>query len=153
MPEDSQIEAIGYVADVVALRTTEKGQLEVLLVKRRWEPFANLWALPGGHVDHGETARTAAARELAEETGVRINEGELLEIRVYDEPDRDPRGRYVSVVFLVFLDPMVPLTAGDDAAEAEWQPVPVTEESLAFDHHTILTDTISPLRRCQRGPA
>lgn len=43
---------------------------EVLLVKRRNEPDAGLWGYPGGHVDLGETALEAAARELQEETGV-----------------------------------------------------------------------------------
>lgn len=43
---------------------------QVLLVKRRNEPGAGLWGFPGGHVDLGETALEAAARELLEETGV-----------------------------------------------------------------------------------
>lgn len=42
----------------------------VLLVKRRNEPDAGLWGFPGGHVDFGETAMEAAARELREETGI-----------------------------------------------------------------------------------
>ncbi len=42
----------------------------VLLVKRKNEPDAGLWGFPGGHVDLGETALDAAARELREETGV-----------------------------------------------------------------------------------
>ena len=42
----------------------------VLLVKRRNEPNANTWGFPGGHVELGETALAAAARELAEETSV-----------------------------------------------------------------------------------
>lgn len=42
----------------------------VLLVRRRKAPDAGLWGFPGGHVEAGETALAAAARELAEETGV-----------------------------------------------------------------------------------
>ncbi len=48
-------------------------QGKVLLVKRRNEPNANTWGFPGGHVELGETALAAAARELAEETGVIAN--------------------------------------------------------------------------------
>ncbi|MEP6266931.1 MAG: NUDIX hydrolase [Paracoccaceae bacterium] len=43
---------------------------QFLLVKRRNEPDAGLWGFPGGHVELGETAMEAAARELREETGV-----------------------------------------------------------------------------------
>ncbi|RNF36200.1 NUDIX hydrolase [Paracoccus methylarcula] len=54
---------------LAALAVTLRGD-EVLLVRRRNPPDAGLWGFPGGHVDPGETALAAAARELAEETGV-----------------------------------------------------------------------------------
>ncbi|KJZ19224.1 NUDIX hydrolase [Loktanella sp. S4079] len=43
---------------------------QVLLARRKNEPDAGLWGFPGGHVDFGETALDAAARELREETSV-----------------------------------------------------------------------------------
>jgi 8-oxo-dGTP diphosphatase len=66
-------ETIKYTADVVV--TTTDGY--VLLIKRGWDPFAGMWALPGGHVDRGETSRAAGARELAEEAGVYASLDEL----------------------------------------------------------------------------
>ena len=50
--------------------TLDQGRNHVLLVQRRNPPDAGLWGFPGGHVEAGETALCAAARELAEETGV-----------------------------------------------------------------------------------
>ncbi len=50
----------------------------VLLVKRRYEPYAGLWALPGGHVEPGETTEDAVKREVHEETGIT-----LLDPRLY----------------------------------------------------------------------
>ena len=79
---------------------------EVLLVQRAYEPFAGEWALPGGFVEQGERALDAAPRELAEETGLRVGELELL--GVYDTPGRDPRGWSVSVVYLVALPAETP---------------------------------------------
>lgn len=136
--EHEQMETIRYTADVVLLHASSEGELQVLLIQRRWDPYAGLWALPGGHVDRGETARHAAVRELAEETGIHVAETSLVEIGVFDEPGRDPRGRYVTVAYAAVLDQAVTPTAGDDAARAEWKPATLTVEELAFDHHAIL---------------
>lgn len=145
MFEDSQHESIRYTADVVVLHTGDDGELRVLLIQRRWDPYARRQALPGGHVNRGETARQAGARELAEETGIRVAEEDLVEIGVYDAPGRDPRGRYVSVAFLVVLelDRAATPAAGDDATHAQWQVVTLTPAELAFDHHVILADAVS----------
>jgi 8-oxo-dGTP pyrophosphatase MutT (NUDIX family) len=78
--------------ELVVLRAGADGQLQVLLIQRRWDPYAGCWVLPGGHVDPGETARQAGVRELAEETGIQLAADELVEIGTFDEPDRDPRG-------------------------------------------------------------
>ncbi|MET8704198.1 NUDIX hydrolase [Kitasatospora sp. NPDC004723] len=126
-------ESIRYTADVVAL--TPDGR--VLLIERGKPPFASAWALPGGHVDPGETSRNAAARELEEETGVRVAAADLLQLGAWDEPGRDPRGRYVTVAYLAVVPADTPATAGDDARTARWWPWNQLPE-LAFDHAAIL---------------
>ncbi|MFF2123463.1 NUDIX domain-containing protein [Kitasatospora sp. NPDC058184] len=128
------VESIRYTADVVA--TTPDGR--VLLIERGWPPFEGAWALPGGHVDPGETSRDAAARELAEETGVRVDTADLLQLGVWDAPGRDPRGRYVTVAYLAVVPDGTPTAAGDDARTARWWPVDGLPEQLAFDHAAIL---------------
>ncbi|WP_405426353.1 NUDIX domain-containing protein [Streptomyces erythrochromogenes] len=127
------IETIRYTADVVV--TTTDGH--VLLIERGWAPFQGQWALPGGHVDPGETSRAAAARELAEEAGLYAAPGELTQLGVWDEPDRDPRGRYITVAYHMEVIPGTPIEAGDDATNARWWPLDGLPE-LAFDHADIL---------------
>ncbi|MFE2174407.1 NUDIX domain-containing protein [Kitasatospora sp. NPDC059462] len=127
-------ESIRYTADVVAI--AQDGR--VLLIERGWPPFAGAWALPGGHVDPGETSRNAAARELAEETGVRVDAADLLQLGVWDEPGRDPRGRYVTAAYLAVVPASTPAAAGDDARTARWWPWNELPELLAFDHAAIL---------------
>lgn len=131
--ETETFETIRYTADVVV--TTTDGY--VLLIERGWDPHKGQWALPGGHVDPGETSREAAARELAEEAGVYAAPGELTQIGVFDKPDRDPRGRYVTVAYHLTVLPGTTIEAGDDAVRAEWWPLSDLPD-LAFDHADIL---------------
>ncbi|MFK0290081.1 NUDIX domain-containing protein [Streptomyces sp. NPDC090442] len=125
-------ETIRYTADVVVVSAGR-----VLLIERGWDPYEGHWALPGGHVDPGETSRAAAARELAEETGVHVAAADLRQIGVWDQPDRDPRGRYVTAAYLAVVPAGTPIAAGDDARSARWWPLNDLPP-LAFDHADIL---------------
>ena len=110
---------------------------KILLIKRGQDPFKGLWALPGGFVETHERVKTAAARELKEETSLDLSEDELEFIDFFDDPDRDPRGRLISFAHGVALNDHANVKAGDDAGEAEWfnwEEIP----DLAFDHHDIL---------------
>jgi len=117
---------------------------KVLLVKRGVEPFKGKWALPGGRVECGERVEDAALRELKEETGI---EGELVTlISVYSDPNRDPRGHYVSVAFLAVPKGSAEPKAATDAAEAKWFPLSeIPWNDLAFDHAQIIKDALKML--------
>ncbi len=114
----------------------------VLLVRRARPPFQGAWALPGGFVDPGERVALAAPRELAEETGVRLESERLRLLGVYDTPGRDPRGWTVSVVYLAQLESERPAGGADDAAEARWFDADELPP-LAFDHAAVLADALS----------
>lgn len=107
---------------------------KVLLIERRNEPFG--WALPGGFVDFGESVEEALAREVLEETALRVVEAR--QFHVYSQPGRDPRGIHVaSVVFAAQAEGEA--LGGDDAKRAAffgWDELP----PLAFDHAQILED-------------
>jgi 8-oxo-dGTP diphosphatase len=142
---ETATESAQLTADVVLLATGPRGLPHVLLIRRRWDPFEGRWALPGGYVDPGEHTHDAAARELAEETGVRVSITPRDLTGVYADPGRDPRGRFVTFVYSVrFAGPLEQVTAGDDAAQARWWPLDVALQTghgrLAFDHHRILVN-------------
>ncbi|WP_163548348.1 NUDIX domain-containing protein [Candidatus Frankia nodulisporulans] len=141
MTDIETIEMARLTADVIALAVHD-GTLHVLLIRRRRDPFAGMWAFPGGHVDPGETVDAAARRELAEETGMTV--GDLTPVGVYTAPGRDPRGRYVTAVFTSHVDGMPTPTAADDADAARWVPVDeALADGLAFDHTQILRDAVT----------
>lgn len=140
-------DGVSLTSDVVLLaRHPDTGQWHVLLIERRWYPFAGRYALPGGYVERTETPRRAATRELAEETGIQLDDDTLTEVGTYADPARDPRGRVVSVAYCAQVPYPLTATAGDDAASAAWMPASIALDApLAFDHHAILRAALARL--------
>lgn len=118
--------------------------LQVLLIKRGIEPFHGAWALPGGFVRMDEDLECAARRELEEETSLR--DVFLEQLYTFGTPDRDPRGRVVSVAWYALVRPDQHPAKGDsDASEAAWFLVDALPD-LAFDHESILAVALERLR-------
>lgn len=91
----------------------------VLLIKRRNHPSIGWWALPGGFVEFREDLDTAAARELAEETGLTGIVEEQM--KTYGAVGRDPRTRIITTAYIALVpDDSVKEKAGDDAKDAGW---------------------------------
>lgn len=122
----------------------EERELRVMLIERGSEPFKGRWAIPGGFVHRNETLEEAAARELAEETG--LKKVFLEQLYTFGEPKRDPRERVLSVAYFALCklsDHSV--QAATDAAAAAWFPVS-DPPRLAFDHDRILDVALERLR-------
>jgi 8-oxo-dGTP diphosphatase len=144
----------GVVAPVavtvdLAIFTVRDAELHVLLIERGKEPFLGASALPGGYVRYGETLEQAARRELSEETGVEGDDLHLEQVRAYGDPERDPRGRVITVAYLALGADLPAPRAGTDAQLAEW--VTVTDalerrKQLAFDHAAILSEALERAR-------
>lgn len=111
----------------------------ILLIKRKFEPFKDHFALPGGFVDLNETVEAACLRELQEETNLKLKKENLKLVGVYSKPGRDPRGNTASVAFYAELNENVEIKAGDDAAAVQFVKV-WKEKKLAFDHKLIIED-------------
>lgn len=107
----------------------------ILLIQRGNQPFKDSWALPGGFVEMEEELDVACARELNEETG--ITGVQLKQFATFGSPDRDPRGRTISIVFWAVVNTRIEPKSGDDAKNAKWflfDELP----PLAFDHREII---------------
>ena len=112
---------------------------KIVLIRRGKPPFEGSHALPGGFVEYGETVEDAVVREILEETGLRTRVRRL--IGVYSDPQRDPRGHTISVVFELEVVGGE-MKGGDDALEAK---AFKTDDlpTLAFDHEKILKDYLA----------
>ena len=150
----------GYTSDIVIftlltnMLDNTKRDLHVLLVKRKDYPGKGKWALPGGFVEHGESALNGAYRELVEETG--IDDVYLKHFGVYDEFGRDPRGNqwvitnaHYAIVPERYLEHRV---AGSDAEEVRL--IAVSElDNLPFafrDHRKIIEDALNCVKKDMR---
>lgn len=151
MTEDEcwQPPTVLLTVDLVIL-TLRRARLHVLLIDRGVDPYRGYAALPGGFLrDAAEDIEEAARRELAEEVGISAEGLHLEQLGVYGDPGRDPRGRVVSVAFLVISPGLPEPVAGTDAAGARWTPaddVLVSAFPLAFDHRRIVADGVERAR-------
>ena len=108
----------------------------LVTIRRLYPPFRGRLALPGGFVEYGERVEDAVVREFEEETGLRTRVKRLL--GVYSDPERDPRGQTISVVFV--LDRRGGrLKSGSDASSVELVD-PESVDEMAFDHAEIVRD-------------
>jgi 8-oxo-dGTP diphosphatase len=145
--DPSEFPAFAVTVDVVVL-TMAKGRLQVLLVQRGIDPFAGMWAIPGGFKRPDETLDEAARRELHEETGV-DGSALLRQFGAYGDPGRDPRMNVVTVAYVAVIRDIGTPAASTDAAAAALIPVDEVvsgEVELAFDHTTILGDAVDRVR-------
>ena len=108
----------------------------IVLIKRKNEPFKGYYALPGGIVEYGEKVEDAAVREVKEETGLECRVKKL--VGVYSDPNRDPRGHFVSICFLMEV------IGGELKASSDAEDVKVFKlgdlPKLAFDHEKMIKD-------------
>ena len=132
--------------DLVVL-TVRSDTLYVLVRDRGSAPFAGRSALPGGFVAESEDLPTAAFRKLSNATGLPRDTTHLEQLASYGAPDRDPRGRVVTIAYLALLPWAAIPPAG--VRDARWRPAPellADPRTLAFDHHRILSDGVERAR-------
>ncbi len=119
----------------------------VLLIRRGGLPGKGLWALPGGFVEPHERLLQAALRELCEETGLGLLKptliDALIDVRVFDHPERSLRGRTITHAhfFDLTTEHLPDVKGSDDAIEAAWvriEQLAAMEEQFFEDHFHIL---------------
>ncbi|MGB7790396.1 MAG: NUDIX domain-containing protein [Terrimicrobiaceae bacterium] len=135
----------GVAVDCVVFGLDHTPRLEVLLMRRENEPFTGRWALPGVFVREKENAEEAARRALSTKTGLSC--GYLEQLATFSDPDRDPRGRVISVAYYALVTPQHEPAAqpASFSTEARWWDLERCPK-LPFDHRAILDAALERLR-------
>ena len=144
---DERYENPSVTADVCVCRIND-GAVEVLLIKRKFAPFKDAWAIPGGFLNtNREGILDCATRELAEETGV-IGISPI-QFGAYGDPMRDPRQHVVTIAHYAIVTAETmdynSIEAMDDANEYAWFKLKELPD-MAFDHSIILMDLFDKLK-------
>lgn len=143
MPSDIHIfKNAASTASIIYVKKEKCGLKKILLIKRKHEPFAGCWALPGGFLNcDEETLEQAAIRELYEETNLVAQEENIGLVSVQSDPKRDPRGHVIDHVFFV-LKCSGEFKAKDDAESLEFFSLEELPE-LAFDHSKVIQNFVN----------
>lgn len=130
----------------------------ILMIQRGHSPGKGLWALPGGFINPKERLFDCVIRELVEETKIKVPEIVLRKgityNEVFDHPDRDLRGRTITMAYLIELDGgdgTLPRVKGsDDAKKAKWFKLAEIEtmgEMIYGDHKHIINTLVARAKK------
>lgn len=130
---------------IFALRAEESSyspSLWIPLVRRTREPFFHQWALPGGWLPESEELETAAARTLAETTG--LAPAYLEQLYTFGDLDRSPESRVISVIYWAMVQSAeaAQVPVGENVSWFQAEALP----DLAFDHNRIIDYALWRLR-------
>jgi len=122
----------------------DKGELKLLVYKRRFEPARGQWSLFGGFLSENESLEDAANRVLQELTG--LEKIYMEEIRTYGSIDRDPAGRVISVAYYALIPAHKYLEAYSKQYGATWVSLKDLP-NLIMDHDAMVDQALRRLRR------
>lgn len=112
---------------IIGVGAVIASQGRVLLVRRATEPLKGEWSVPGGVLELGEKLHDGVRREVWEETGLKVEPQQVLE--VFDSIFNDQQGRtqyhYVLIDYLCMVT-SGEASAGSDVSEVRW----VTEDEI-----------------------
>lgn len=135
---DKLIEKEDLLATVVVLKKKDN-KIYALIEKRGTSPKKHEWALPGGHVEKGETIKEGAVREVKEETDVDLDVNDLMMIDQFISE----KGKHHHF-FCTKVKKSHPAHSGSDAEKAEWCDVDDLPE-LAWNHKQYIERAVKKL--------
>ena len=130
---------------ICSLFTVDKGKVKVLLVRRKKEPFKNMWCLVGGALYNDEILEDGIRREIFEKTG--LKNIDLYFSNIDDEVDRSPLKRMLAINYIGVIDKDNSILKNTDkTSNAGWFDLE-SISNLAYNHDNILKTARENLKK------
>jgi len=131
---------------IISLFTIDNGNIKVLLIKRKNNPYNGMWALVGGALYNNEELLDGMKREIKEKTG--IEDINIYFSSVIGDLDRSPLQRMIAISYIGIIDSKRVNILKDTmkTSDADWVDIDKVT-TLAYDHNKILDESIKTLRK------
>ena len=141
---------ISIVVTCVVLNISKKGEISVVIVKRKYHPFEDYWSLPFAMLNDDETRLTGAARCVRDSLGIR-KKIDFIQYEMFDNVDRSPFGRVVACGMIgIHYGENMHLSAGGLASEIKLTEVRNISE-LVYDHNLIFNTALRYIYRIRNN--
>ena len=128
--------------DLLPIRKTKDGKIEVLLIKRKIYPEQGKWGLIGGRILKNELTKEAIKRQAKEELGVLVKIvppwTEINPFTVFNDPVSDKQKHFVALTYLVSITAGEVKASGPEFSEAKWFPLHKLPKKFSFHHKKVL---------------
>ncbi len=127
--------------------TIDKGEIKILLIKRKYDPFKDKWALISGALYNDEDIIDGLNREIKEKTG--LTDIENILVGVYGDINRSPVMRMVGISYIGLIDRYKVEINKETlkTVDAKWFSLNELSKDLAFDHNLIIHDSYEQLKK------
>ena len=127
--------------------TIDKGVIKILLIKRKYDPFKDKWALVSGALYNDEELLDGLNREIKEKTG--LTDIENILVNVYGDISRSPVMRMVGISYIGLIDRYKVEINKETfkTVDANWFTIDEIPNDLAFDHKKIINDSVLRLKK------
>lgn len=127
--------------------TIDKGVIKILLIKRKYDPFKDKWALVSGALYNDEDIIDGLNREIKEKTN--LTDIENILVGVYGDVNRSPAMRMVGIAYIGLIDRYKVEINKETlkTVDAKWFSLDELPTDLAFDHKLIIHDSYEKLKK------
>lgn len=130
---------------LVSIFTIDKGDVKVLLIRKKSDPYKGYWILPGGIVSREETIEENVAHAISKKLG--LHDVYLEQCHISSQLNRDPDDRIIAISYIGLVDNVTALLKREVREEIETSWFKIDDiPKMAYDHAEILQKNIQFLR-------